>query len=240
MREDVKILFEDNHILVVTKPQNLPVQKDESGDEDLLTLLKQYLVEKYNKSGDAYLGLVHRLDRPTGGVMVFAKTSKAASRLCEQVKDGEVEKKYFAIVCGIPRDKQKKLICHLKKDSKTNNVKIVPALTEGAKYAELDYKILDTKQNYSLLAVNLVTGRGHQIRVQMAGMGNPIAGDFRYGEEKIKIPLCLWAVELKFNHPVSGERLVFKVYPPEDKPLWNLFNIEQFMRLSVKNNNLYD
>ena len=85
-----------------------------------------------------------------------------------------------------------------------------------------------------------MTGRGHQIRVQMAGMGNPIVGDFRYGEEKIKIPLCLWAVELKFNHPVSGERLVFKVYPPEDKPLWNLFNIEQFMRLSVKNNNLYD
>ncbi len=239
MREDIKILFEDNHILVVTKPAMVPVQKDESGDDDMLTILKQYLVEKYNKPGDAYLGLVHRLDRPTGGVMVFAKTSKAAARLSEAIANGDVEKKYFAIVDGTPKEKQKKVINYLKKNPNTNNTEIVPKLTEGAKYAELDYKVLDTKSNYSLVAVNLVTGRGHQIRVQMAGLGNPIAGDARYGKG-LKIPLCLWAVELKFNHPISGNRMVFRVYPPETQPLWNLFNLEQFLRLTVKNNNLYD
>ena len=239
MREDIKILFEDNHILVVTKPPMVPVQKDESGDEDMLSILKQYLIEKYNKPGGAFLGLVHRLDRPTGGVMVFAKTSQAAKRLSEAIVNGEVEKKYFAIVDGLPKDRQKKVINYLKKNPKTNNTEIVPALTEGAKYAELDYKVLDTKSNCSLVAVNLITGRGHQIRVQMAGLGTPIVGDARYGKG-LKVPLCLWAVELRFNHPISGNRMVFRVYPPENEPLWNLFNLEQHLRLTVKNNNIYD
>lgn len=148
--KDLKIVYEDNHILVVVKPYDVPVQADESGDPDMLTMLKQYLVEKYNKPGEAYLGLVHRLDRPTGGVMVFAKTSKAASRLCEAIRDGSVEKRYLAIVDGAPRYSADKLTCYLKKFPDTNTVKVVPALSEGAKYAELDYKVLAKRRTLVL------------------------------------------------------------------------------------------
>lgn len=233
--KDLKIVFEDNHILVAIKPADIPVQEDASGDPDMLTMLKEYLVEKYNKPGDAYLGLVHRLDRPTGGVMVFAKTSKAAARLCEAIRNGEVEKRYLTIVEGAPRYKADKLTCYLKKFPDSNIVQIVPALSEGAKYAELDYKVLCTKPNVSLLLVNLITGRGHQIRVQMSGMGTPIVGDRKYGSnEKNNYPLCLWATELRFRHPVSGKEMVFRVYPPEIAP-WTAFDMDAYLNVSIKN-----
>ncbi|MDD4839447.1 MAG: RNA pseudouridine synthase [Clostridia bacterium] len=241
MREDIKIIFEDNHILVVSKPPFVPVQEDESGDEDMLTALKKYLIEKYNKPGDAFLGLVHRLDRPTGGVMVFAKTSKAAARLSEAIRNGEVEKRYLTVVHGEPRDKQRKLVNYLKKYPEINTVKVVPSLTEGAKYAELDYKVLDTKEGMSLVLVNLITGRSHQIRVQMATIGHSVVGDCKYGnDENLKLPICLWAAELRFSHPISGQKMVFKVYPPEDLPYWNLFDIDQYLRISVKNDATLD
>ena len=211
--KDLKIVYEDNHVLVVVKPYDVPVQADESGDPDMVNMLKQYLVETYNKPGDAYLGLVHRLDRPTGGVMVFAKTSKAASRLCQAIRDGEVEKRYLAIVDG----------------------KVVPALSEGAKYAELVYKVLCSKHDVILVLVNLVTGRGHQIRVQLSNMGNPIVGDKKYGNnDKSKCPLCLWACELKFEHPVSGKEMTFRVYPPEVAP-WTIFDMNAYLNISIKN-----
>lgn len=230
--KDLKILFEDNHLLVVVKPADVPVQADESGDPDMLTMLKAYLVAKRKKPGDAYLGLVHRLDRPTGGVMMFAKTSKAAERICEAIRKGEVDKMYLAILDGVPRYKADKLRCHLKKYPETNTVKIVPPLTEGAKYAELDYKVLSERQNYSLVSVNLVTGRGHQIRVQMAGMGTPIVGDRKYGKnDKIKCPMCLWATELRLSHPISGRTMVFRVYPPYAAP-WSGFNVDSFLRIA--------
>ena len=235
--QDINILFEDNHILVVMKPANVPVQADESKDLDMLTLLKQYLIEKYNKPGDAYLGLVHRLDRPTGGVMVFAKTSKAASRLSEQVRNGEVNKKYLCIVEGEPRDRSAKLVNYLKKNSQ-NMVKIVPMAEDGAQRAELDYKVLDTEKGCSLLEIKLYTGRAHQIRVQMANAGYPLVGDYRYGNAgkyKTQVPLCLWSTELRFNHPVSGESMKFVVYPPEEAP-WTLFNINDFLRINMRNN----
>lgn len=235
--KDIEIIYEDNHILVVVKPNNVPVQADESGDPDMLTMLKMYLVETYNKPGDAYLGLVHRLDRPTGGVMVFAKTSKAAARLSEAIRNGEVEKKYLTVVEGAPRFKADKLRCYLKKFPEQNLVKMVPALTEGAKYAELDYKQLayDKANNVALLLVNLITGRGHQIRVQMAANGTPILGDGKYGRgERLKLPLCLWATELRFAHPVGGKQMVFRVYPPDAVP-WNLFDIEQYLGINIKN-----
>lgn len=233
--KDLKIVYEDNDILVVVKPYDVPVQADESGDPDMLTMLKQYLVEKYNKPGEAYLGLVHRLDRPTGGVMVFAKTSKAASRLCEAIRDGSVEKRYLAIVDGAPRYSADKLTCYLKKFPDTNTVKVVPALSEGAKYAELDYKVLAKKTDVSLVMVNLVTGRGHQIRVQLANMGNPIVGDKKYGNgAQNKYPLCLWATELRFAHPVSQKEMVFRVYPPEVAP-WTLFDMDAFLNITIKN-----
>lgn len=233
--KDLKIVFEDNHILVAIKPADIPVQEDASGDPDMLTMLKQYLVEKYNKPGAAYLGLVHRLDRPTGGVMVFAKTSKAAARLCEAIRNGEVEKRYLAIVDGVPRYKADKLTCYLKKFPDSNKVQIVPALSEGAKYAELDYRVLCVKPNFSLLLVKLITGRGHQIRVQLSGMGTPIVGDKKYGSAGgNNYPLCLWATELRFRHPISGKELVFRVYPPEIAP-WTTFDMDTYLNVSIKN-----
>ena len=235
--KDLTILYEDNHLLVAVKLYGVPVQADESGDPDMLTMLKQYLVEKYSKPGEAYLGLVHRLDRPTGGVMVFAKTSKAAARLSEAIRNGEVEKHYLAVVEGAPRFKADKLRCWLKKFPEQNMVKMVPELTDGAKYAELDYKQLayDKSNDVSLLAVNLVTGRGHQIRVQLAANGTPILGDARYGHgERMKLPLCLWAAELRFAHPVGVQKMDFRVYPPDALP-WQLFDIEQYLGINIKN-----
>lgn len=233
--KDIQIVYEDNCLLVVVKPYDVPVQEDESGDADMLSMLKQYLVEKYNKPGDAYLGLVHRLDRPTGGVMVFAKNSKTAARLCEAIKDGSIEKRYLAVVEGVPRYRADKLTCYLKKDPATNTVHTVPALVEGAKYAELDYKLLATQDDMSLLQVNLVTGRAHQIRVQLSDMGNPIVLDKKYGHgEGKKGNMALWASQLKLSHPVSGKDMVFRVYPPEIFP-WTRFDLDVFLNVTIKN-----
>lgn len=229
--ENVNIIFEDNHLLVVIKPQNIPVQLDESQDKDLLTMLKEYLVEKYNKPGNAYLGLVHRLDRPTGGVMVFAKTSKAAERLSEQIRTGVFEKTYLTVVKGEPRNKQARLTNYLKKDEKNNKVEIATQLETGSKLAVLDYKTLQTEGDCSLVKVNLQTGRSHQIRVQMANIGCPVYGDMKYGKDtqKATTKMALWATDLKFNHPITKQRLSFRVYPPkQDKP-WSNFDLEKFL-----------
>ncbi len=224
--KDLSVLYEDNHIIVVFKPQNVPCCEDSSGDKDLLTIIKEYVKENENKPGNAYVGLVHRLDRVTGGVMVYAKTSKAASRLSEQMRNGDFEKKYLTIVVGKPRQEKATLVNYLKKNSINNMVYCCQQTEEGAKYAELEYKTVATKQNVSLLDIKLHTGRTHQIRVQMAFMGTPVYGDMRYGGEKaVKGKICLWAYSLKFTHPVSKERMVFKVEPPKDNTPWNLFEI---------------
>lgn len=226
------ILYEDNHVIVVLKPHNVPTQEDASKDKDMLTMVKEYIKEKYNKPGNVYVGLVHRLDRPTGGIMVFAKTSKAASRLSEQFKNNEAEKTYFAIVKGDLKHKQTKLINYLLKDEINNKVRVVPMSTSGAKRAELDYAELDSKDGLHLLKVKLATGRGHQIRVQLATIGNPIYGDQKYGGEDMeKANLNLFAVELKFYHPTTKDKLVFKAYPPEDKTAWNKFNLEKYLSI---------
>ena len=178
---ELTVLYEDNHLLVVLKPQNMPTQGDASGDNDLLSLVKKYVKEKYDKPGEAFVGLVHRLDRPTGGVMVFAKTSKAASRLSEQLRDGSFEKRYLAVLVGLPRDRQARLTNYLKKDEKNNMVTVVPAAIEGAKRAELVYKVVELTPKLSLVDIKLFTGRSHQIRVQMQHIGTPVFGDVRYG-----------------------------------------------------------
>jgi 23S rRNA pseudouridine1911/1915/1917 synthase len=180
----IKIVYEDNHILVVVKPQNIPSQGDETGDPDMLTILKEYLKEKYGKEGDAFLGLVHRLDRVTGGVMVFAKTSKAAERLFDSMTEGDFEKKYMAVVNGTPKEKQNRLTHYLIKNEKRNIVQVAPMTSEGAKLAELDYKVLSEKNGLSLVMIRLLTGRSHQARVQMATIGTPILGDTKYGKEE--------------------------------------------------------
>lgn len=223
---DFDILHEDNHILVAVKPQNLPTQADASGDADFLNLLKDYLKQKYEKPGNVYLGLVHRLDRPTGGVMVFAKTSKAAERLCQAIREGDFEKEYLAVTVGCPREPKAQLTHYLKKNPLTNVVSVVPSATEGAKRADLLYEVLESKGPVSLLKVRLLSGRSHQIRVQMAHIGCPVFGDVKYrGDIARGYPLALWAEKLAFTHPVSRERMVFIAYPPEEKEPWKRFEL---------------
>ena len=184
--EDITILYEDNHLLVVIKPQGVPSQSDKSGDEDMLSLLKAYIKEKYAKPGNVYLGLVHRLDRPTGGVMVFAKTSKAAARITEQIKDGTFSKRYLAVLTAKPQIKRSRLTHYLLKDQANNIVKVVPMTTTGAKKAVLDYNIIEDsdEEGLCLADIRLHTGRSHQIRVQMSTVGCPLYGDVKYGKNQ--------------------------------------------------------
>lgn len=226
----MEILFEDNHIIVVQKPQNVLSQGDETGDQDMLSMVKNYIKEKYQKTGNVYVGLVHRLDRPTGGVMVFAKTSKAAERLAKQIQNGEFQKDYLCVVCGHPRVKSDKLVHYLEKDPKTNNVKIVPQSQMNAKRAELSYVEQDQKDELSLIKVRLATGKSHQIRVQMASIKCPIFGDYRYGKGEMGqgFNLALWAVKLSFLHPTTKERMTFKSLPPLSIP-WKFFDIEKYV-----------
>lgn len=219
------IVYEDNHLLVVIKPQNMPSQKDSSNDLDLLTECKNYLKEKYNKPGEAYCGLVHRLDRPTGGLMVFAKTSKCAERLSKQIRDGELQKEYLAVVVGKPKYDKNHLVNFLKKDKKTNTVSVVPELETGAKRAEMIYTLLDNTEKLSLVHCKLLTGRSHQIRVQMATIGCPVFGDVRYkGDIVSGWNLALWSYKLSFEHPVSKKTMNFVCYPPLDEMPWKYFN----------------
>ncbi|MBO4989742.1 MAG: RluA family pseudouridine synthase [Clostridia bacterium] len=232
MNEELVILYEDNHIIVVMKPQNVPSCGDESGDHNLLDQIKAYIKEKYQKPGNVYVGLVHRLDRPTGGVMVYAKTSKAASRLSEQMRSGDFEKKYLTVLCGTPEEERKTLVGYLKKNAVNNMVYLCPPTTDGAKMASLEYKVLESKGKYSLAEVTLHTGRSHQIRVQMAGISHPVFGDMRYGgPEAQKGRLALWAYSLAFTHPVTKERLRFLLEPPKDEIPWKAFDLSQAINL---------
>ncbi len=230
--EELVILYEDNHIIVVLKPQNIPTCEDASKDLDLLSMVREYIRVTYNKQGNVYVGLIHRLDRPTGGVMVFAKSSKAASRLSEQMKSGDFEKKYLTVLCGEPREEKAILTHYLKKNAVNNMVYITGEATEGAKMARLDYAVLDRKNGLCLTEVRLHTGRSHQIRVQMNAIGCSVYGDMRYGGEKAKKGfLALWAYYLSFTHPVTKERMVFKIQPPKDNSPWNLFDTEKSVKV---------
>ena len=226
-----KILYEDNHLLIVVKTVNMAVQADDSRDPDLLTLLKQDLKERYQKPGNVYLGLVHRLDRPVGGVMVFAKTSKAAARLTEQMRTGDFEKRYLAVLGGVPEPESGKLVNWLKKNAVNNMVYLSTEGTDGAKYAALDYRVLEKKGGLSLTEIKLHTGRSHQIRVQFAGIAHPVYGDMRYGGEyAVKGKLALWAYSLAFTHPVTKERMRFLSEPPEDTAPWKFFHVSEAVR----------
>lgn len=221
--EDGKLMidpiYEDNHIIVVEKPINIPVQADDSNDLDFLTILKQYLKEKYQKPGNVYLGLVHRLDRPVSGVMVFAKTSKAARRLSEQIRLRQMKKIYHAVVLGILNDSKGIFKDHLLKNSINNTVNIDPK----GKEAILEYQVLQEKDNLSLVQIDLTTGRSHQIRVQFASRNHPLYGDQKYCKTaKIGEQIALIATELSFFHPITKEWMTFTVSDPARKP-WNLF-----------------
>ena len=211
---NIRVLYEDNHLLVVEKPANVPVQADASGDEDLLTACKGYIKEKYAKPGEVYLGLVHRLDRPVGGVMVFARTSKAAARLTEQFSAHRARKRYAAIVEGSAPG-EGRLADFLWKDERTNTTSVVPEGTPGAKMAKLSFRTLAREGDLSLLDVDLQTGRPHQIRVQLSHAGFPIHGDQRYNPAaQVGEQIRLWAYALTIVHPTLKEEMTFYALPP--------------------------
>ncbi|MDW0117842.1 RluA family pseudouridine synthase [Sporosarcina thermotolerans] len=220
----IHILYEDNHLLVVEKPVNLPVQADESGDADLLTLLKEDLKKRYQKPGNVYLGLVHRLDRPVGGVMVFAKTSKAASRLSDVLRKREMERTYLTVVRGSLKKNYDVLEHHLWKDTKKNKVHTVKAGHPDGKKAILQYEAIEEMDGMSLLNVRLHTGRSHQIRVQLAAVGTPLYGDQKYGQQVNKPgqQIALWANTLEFPHPTTKELMKFESIPPSVHP-WTIW-----------------
>ena len=214
----INVIYEDNHIIVVEKKPNIPVQEDESKDLDLLTMIKKYLKEKYNKPGNVYLGLVHRLDRPVGGIMVFAKTSKAASRLSEQIRNKEFKKTYYAVVTGKIENSgtfKDKLL----KDTKTNIVKVDPRGKESI----LNYEVISYKDNMTLVKIDLVTGRSHQIRVQFSSRNHPLYGDQKYNvNSTVGEQIALFSNSITFIHPTTKGKMTFALDLPNVKP-WNIF-----------------
>ena len=214
----INIIYEDNHLLIVEKPINIPVQEDRSGDLDFLTMLKDFIKKRDKKLGNVYLGLVHRLDRPVGGIMVFAKTSKCASRLSEQVRTRTLKKTYYAVVEG-KIDKEGTFKDYLLKDTKTNIVRV----DKNGKEAILDYKLIDYKDNLSLVKINLKTGRSHQIRVQFSSRNYPLYGDNKYNKNaKVGEQIALFAKELELIHPTTKEIMKFSLELKNKYP-WNIF-----------------
>lgn len=220
----IDVLYEDNHLIIVNKPVNVPVQLDDSNDMDLLAMVKQYIKEKYNKPGNVYIGLIHRLDRPVGGAIVFAKTSKAASRMSNLLRKKEVEREYVAVVHGHIEKEYDRLTHYLWKDRKHNQVYVRQKDDKEAKIAKLSYDVLQQKDRYTMVKVTLETGRSHQIRVQFQAIGHPLYGDQKYGS-KVNKPgqqIALWSHLLRFEHPVKKEEVLIISNPPNEYP-WNLF-----------------
>lgn len=216
--QNINIIYEDNHLIVVHKKPNIPVCQDSSKDLDLISILKEYIKNKYNKKGNVYLGLVHRLDRPVEGIIVFAKTSKAASRLSKQIQNNEFKKTYYAVVEN-NINKNGTLINYLYKDEK-NNTSYVTKENKGKK-SILDYQLIKNNNNLNLIKINLQTGRHHQIRVQFSNNGNPLYGDHKYNTKFIKdnkTDIALIAKKLEFYHPTTKEYLSFEIELPKKYP----------------------
>lgn len=212
----VKVLYEDNHLIAVFKPAGMLVQGDETGDLCLMDEVKKYLKEKYNKPGQVFLGLLHRLDRPVSGVVLFAKTSKGAARLSEQIRTHKVKKVYQALVEGHVKKEKATLINWIRKDEQKNKVTLFDKETPNSLFAELEYKVLKSNAKNSLLEINLKTGRPHQIRSQLAYIGHPIIGDLKYGAKETlpdnSIALC--SVSFTFETATGGEIKTATVEPP--------------------------
>lgn len=223
---NLQILHEDNHIIVINKRVGDIVQGDKTGDKPLSDIVKEYIKDKYNKPGEAFLGVVHRLDRPTSGIVVFARTSKALTRMNELFKNRDSQKTYWAIVKNKPAESKGTLIHYMKRNEKNNTSKAHINEVPESKQAKLDYEIIYTLSNYFLLQIDLHTGRHHQIRAQLAAIGCPIKGDLKYGFDRSNSDggIHLHARALAFTHPVSKEPLKLVAPPPSD-PLWNAVSI---------------
>ncbi len=222
INNNVSILYEDNHIIVVNKPAGILSQKDKTNDDSIIEILKNYIKTKYNKPGNVFLGSVHRLDRPTSGVMVFARTSKALTRLTVSMKAKEFNKKYYAIIEGVMKKKSGKLQHFLVKDNKLNVVTAFKNKINGGKKAELEFYLLGVIDNLSLVDIRLITGRSHQIRAQFSNEFYPVVGDFKYGSN-LKIQdrsICLHSYSLSFVHPVKKELMNFISPPDYNKCFW--------------------
>lgn len=221
MKTKPEILFEDNHLLIINKKAGELAQGDATGDIPLIDSLKEFIKIRDQKPGNVFLGLVHRLDRPTSGILVFAKTGKALSRMNDLFKTRDVKKAYWAIVEGKPEKDFERLEQYLRKNQKNNKVTVFTKPTPEAKLAILEYKLLGNLDNYSLLEVDLFTGRSHQIRSQLSFIGNPIKGDLKYGAKRSNPDgsISLHARKISFIHPVKKEEITIIAPPPEDK-IW--------------------
>ncbi|MCL2042430.1 MAG: RluA family pseudouridine synthase [Bacteroidales bacterium] len=218
------IIYEDNHLIVVNKSPSEIVQGDKTGDAPLSDAVKLYIKNRYNKPGAVFLGVVHRLDRPVSGLVIFAKTSKALTRMNEMLRNNEIKKYYWAITCQQPYPEENTLTNHLEKNEKLNKSFVVAEQSKRAKKATLAYRLLAASDNYFLVEVELFTGRHHQIRVQLAHIGCPVKGDLKYGAPTSNkdASISLHARKVSFVHPVSKELLTLEAPPPND-PLWNFF-----------------
>lgn len=214
----MEVLYEDNHIIIVNKRPGEIVQGDKTGDEPLSEIIKRYLKEKYNKPGNVFCGVVHRIDRPVGGIVVFAKTSKALSRLNDMLRKGEIHKTYWALVEGKPNQEEAMLRDFLVSDGRINKTFVLQSGVDGAKESVLKYKMLAAGDRYSVLEVNLLTGRKHQIRCQLSSIGHPIKGDLKYGAKRSNKDggISLLARHIEFVHPVSKELIAVDAPVPEE------------------------
>lgn len=221
----MEVVYEDNHIIIVNKRPGEIVQGDKTGDEPLVETVRKYLKEKYNKPGNVFCGVVHRLDRPVWGLVVFAKTSKALSRLNEMFRDGKVKKTYLAITRNRPQQDEDRLIHHISTVEKNNKSYASSNPRPGAKEAILSYRLIGSSDRYHLLSVNLETGRKHQIRVQLSAIGCPIRGDLKYGDKRSNPDgsISLQAHAIEFIHPVS-QKLISVTAPLPDDNLWQAFS----------------
>lgn len=222
-KENLRVLYEDNHLIVINKRVGDIVQGDKTGDKPLSEVVKEYLGSKYNKPGKVFLGVAHRLDRPTSGIVIFAKTSKALERLNKMFREKSIEKTYWALVEGSPEDSERTLMHYLKKNPKNNKSSAFSKESADTKKAILHFKTLLNLDRYSLLEINLETGRHHQIRCQLSVSGYPIKGDLKYGSKRSNKDggIHLHAAKVRFIHPVKKEELIIKASVPEDD-LWKL------------------
>ena len=221
-KQNLQVLFEDNHIIIVNKRSGDITQGDKTGDKPISDVVKEYIKDKYNKAGNVYLGVVHRLDRPTSGVIIFARTSKALERLNKMLRDKEIHKTYWAVVKNHPKKEKATLINYLKKNPKNNKSSVFQKEIEGSKKAILHYSVLKKLDNYTLLEIDLETGRHHQIRAQLSNIGYPIKGDLKYGFNRSNKDgsIHLHARKIEFIHPVAKEKISV-LAPTPSEVIWN-------------------